>query len=170
MKNMMFIGIGCVVLSVTCVAEPFHLKHDKTGKIYGPFQSTTGSPVKLGKTHFTVVSKSRNLSAVEKQLMAVKIAKVDFKQAPLQDVVHFLLKESRIQDPENIGVNFIIESLPRKIGAPADPSPTVTLSMTNVSAFELLEMLMDLTGYSYKTSDTKGTTKVISENTVVINP
>ena len=102
--------------------------------------------------------------------MAIKIAKVDFKDAPLQDVVHFLLKQSRIHDPEKIGVNFIIHSHPRKNGDPVDPGPAVTLSMTNVSAFEVLEMLMMLTGYSYQTSDTKGTTNVISENTVVINP
>ena len=37
MKKMLFMFFSVLVLCAPCFAQTFHLKHDKTGQVYGPF-------------------------------------------------------------------------------------------------------------------------------------
>lgn len=149
------------VLVSTAGAEEFYLKHDRTGKVYGPYQSDSGAKVKIGATTFTVVKKSTSTSAVEKKLEGVKIPQVELRQAALQDAVQFLQSQTRMLDPKKTGVNFVIaksESAKKQssdpfgaFGGGSDMGPMVTLSMKDVSALQVLKALMVQTGYSYKT-------------------
>jgi hypothetical protein len=45
------------VLVSTAGAEEFYLKHDRSGKVYGPYTTDVGAKVPIGKTSFTVVKK-----------------------------------------------------------------------------------------------------------------
>ncbi len=150
------------ILVTTVGAEEFYLKHDRSGKIYGPFKTEARSKVKIGTTTFTVVQKTSGGSVVEKKLGAIKIPQVELRSAALQDAVQFLQMQTRMLDPKKIGVNFVVakSQSPKKkssdpfgdFGGGFDMGPMVTLSMKNVSALQVLKSLMDQTGYSYKTS------------------
>ena len=150
------------VLIGTAGAEEFYLKLDRTGKVYGPYQTDTGSKVEIGTTTFTVVQKTAGDSAVEKKLGGIKIPKVELRSAALQDAVQFLQMQTRMLDPKKTGVNFVIaqSQSPKKkssdpfgdFGGGFDMGPMVTLSLKDVSALQVLKSLMDQTGYSYKTS------------------
>lgn len=47
--------------------EEFHLKSDKTGRVYGPFVFTNGAPVLLGQSKFAVVRKERANPVVQNE-------------------------------------------------------------------------------------------------------
>lgn len=142
----------------TCSAEEFYLKHDKTGKVYGPFDTASGSKVAIGTTKFTVLQKTK--SGLEKKLGEIKIPQVQLRSAALQDAVRFLKMETRMRDPKKTGVNFIIAKSPKKISEPfdsdpfydSDMGPTVTLNLENVSVLDVLKAITSQTGYKYKAS------------------
>ena len=151
------------VLVSTAGAEEFYLKHDRTGTVYGPYQSDAGAKVEIGTTTFTVVKKTTTSgSAVEKTLEGIRIPQVELRQAALQDAVQFLQMQTRMLDPQKTGVNFVValSASPKEkssdplgdFGAGLDTGPMVTLSMKDVSALQVLRSLMEQTGYSYKTS------------------
>ena len=149
------------VLIGTAGAEEFYLKHDRTGKVYGPYHTDAGSKVTIGTTTFTVVQKkTAGGSAVEKKLGEIKIPQVELRGAALQDAVQFLKMQTRMLDPKKTGVNFVVAKSQSPKNKPSDPfgdfgggmGPMVTLSMKNVSALQVLKSLMDQTGYGYKTS------------------
>lgn len=168
-KHIAAVVIGLFVS--TALADEFYLKHDATGKIYGPFQTDAGAKVAIGTTTFTVVKQTASASAVETKLAGIKIPQVELRSAALQDAVEFLKMQTQMLDPKRTGVNFVITkgASPKKttsndpfagMGGDFDMGPMVTLSLKDVSALQVLKSLMEQTGYSYKTS----------ENTVTIYP
>ena len=44
------------------LAEDFYLKHEATGKMYGPYSTTQGAEVKIGKTVFIVAKPEKTES------------------------------------------------------------------------------------------------------------
>jgi hypothetical protein len=169
MKYMAAVVIGFFVSSAG--AEEFCLKHDASGKVYGPFQTEAGAKVALGTTTFTVVKPASAASAVETKLAGIKIPQLELRHAALQDAVEFLKMQTQLLDPKRTGVNFVIAkaATPKKTlpddpfggaGGAFDLGPIVTLSLKDVSALQVLKSLMEQTGYSYKTS----------ANTVTIYP
>ena len=46
-------AVFALFVSVTG-ADEFYLKHDASGKVYGPFQTDAGAKVAIGTTTFTV--------------------------------------------------------------------------------------------------------------------
>lgn len=100
-------------------ADEFYLKHDASGKVYGPFQTDAGAKLTIGTTTFTVVKKTVSLSAVETKLDGIKIPQVELRQAALQDAVEFLKMQIEALDPERTGVNFVVAKAPLFVaGAP----------------------------------------------------
>lgn len=168
MKKTLIIAALFGALAFTVGAEEFYLRHDKTGKLFGPFDTASGSKVAIGRTKFTVVQKTE--TGVEKKLNGIKISQVELRSAALQDAVQFLQLQTQMLDPKKTGVNFVIakSKSPKKkssdpfgdFGGDFDMGPMVTLSMKDVSALQVLKSLMEQTGYSYRTS----------KNTVTIYP
>lgn len=166
------VAAGVLGLFVSAAgADEFYLKHDASGKVYGPFQTDVGAKVAIGTTTFTVVNKAASLSAVETKLDAIRIPQVALRQAAIQDAVEFLKMQTRMLDPKRTGVNFVIAKSSSSKSTPSndpfggmagdfDMGPMVTLTLKDVSALQVLKSLMEQTGYSYKTS----------ENTVTIHP
>lgn len=166
MRTLIIAGL-LLILVGTARADEFYLKHDKTGKVYGPYTTDDGARVVIANTVFTVVNKT--LSEVEKKLKGMTISQVNFRHAALSDAVNFLQTQTRMLDSDKVGVNFVIArpgksgKQPRDSGAfggGMNIGATVTLEMKSVSALQLLKSLMDTTGYTYKTSG----------NTVTIYP
>lgn len=74
MKRIVAIVIAGVVGISVVHAESFKLKHDKTGKVYGPYEYKNGAKILLGKTSFTVIKvQAESTSSPKEKLVATKI-------------------------------------------------------------------------------------------------
>ncbi len=150
-------------LVYTAGAEEFYLKHDVTGKTYGPFESDAGAKVALETASFTVIQTNAQVSRAEQALERVRIPEIDFRSASLHDAVDFLKIQVRELDPNRAPINFVLVS-PRPpkpidddpfapvLGRAFERHPTVTLNLRGVSALQVLKSMMDQTGYRYKVS------------------
>ncbi len=105
------------------------------------------------------------------KLKQIEITDINWDNARLQDVVRFLMEESKIRDPEKQGVNIILklpsstQTQPAEGGVEALTAayqpPTVTLqAIRPMTLMEIIEHISDVTGMKYR----------ITENRVVIYP
>ena len=107
MNRILITAVMLASLIRTAGAEEFYLRHDGTGKVYGPYVTDSGSKVVIGKTTFTVVQTSSGMSAVEKRLAAVTIPSMSVAFAPIQTVVEHLQSMIQDQDPKTQNVTFV---------------------------------------------------------------
>ena len=78
MRRIVAVAVAIVIAGVVGIsvvhAEGFNLKHDKTGKVYGPYEYKNGAKILLGKTSFTVVKvQAESTSSPKAELVATKI-------------------------------------------------------------------------------------------------
>lgn len=156
----------------TAGADEFYLKHDRTGKVFGPFQTDAGSRVTIGSTTFTVVQENSGGSVAEKTLSKVMLPEVLFRGAALADSVKLLDLQTKQLAPKGEVVNFVVvqpkrESQQKTSDPFASPprartkrEPRVNLELRDVSVLAALKMVMEQTGATYK----------ISGNTVTVYP
>jgi hypothetical protein len=138
---------ACVVLALlgACTAEPFYLKHDKTGKIFGPYEFQNGAGVKIGGSTFTLVRTGPAPRTLKERLRQTIIPAVEFREANVFDVLDFFRQASREHGPtaeaRRTGVNIISRlEFPRETGAPA-----VTFNARNISLLEALDAVAQIT-------------------------
>ncbi|MDF3131027.1 STN domain-containing protein [Kiritimatiellaeota bacterium B1221] len=167
--------IGLLLLGawgLVAQAEEFYLKENLSDRIYGPFSTETGSEVKVNGKSFTVVELKTEASPEEKAFLAelneIVIKEVNFRNAPLRNTVDSIVDTTRELDPKGVGVNIIIAKVPesetpaKKEKAPdafggfgggfVKPGQGITLKLRDVTVLQLLNALMDTTGYTYKTA------------------
>ena len=60
MRRMIAIAVGVVIGVSVIHADTFKLKSSKTGKLYGPFESSEGAKVVIGKSEFTVIESRKS--------------------------------------------------------------------------------------------------------------
>ena len=126
-------------------AEPFGVKHNDTGKTFGPFETSPGSLVVLGSSTFTVVRAvgpapaaapgAPKMGPVMKSLHSLNIPEFEVRSALPEDCLMFV-RDMIHQSANFKDVNIVTRHLH------ADPfSPdakTVTCSLKNVSAYQAL--------------------------------
>jgi len=157
-KLIMITVLGALVL--TAGAEEFYLKHDKTGKVYGPFSTTPKTKVSVDNTTFTVVQKS--LSEVERKLSQIIISETSFRNANVRDTIAWLRTMTAEFDPKRTGVNFVmIEPKPdktkenkinRSYAEFINKGRPVNITLLNASSLQILKLIMEKSGNSYETS------------------
>jgi general secretion pathway protein D len=85
-------------------------------------------------------------SIVDK-LRDIRIAKVDFSGATLEEVIEYLRVRARDVDPEGKGIDFVI-------GLPSDvPLPPVSLNLVDVPVEEVLRYATEITGVTYRVEE-----------------
>ena len=70
------------------------------------------------------------------------LARLDFKEASLQDVVNYLVEVSRVQDVEKQGMNLILKS--------KQADARVTLSLRRVTLHDALLFVTQITGTKFR--------------------
>lgn len=147
MNLLPFVLVGFVI-GLTCRADEFLLK-DAKGKEYGPFETRSGAKLHIGGEEYEVVKAVSPRDAVIQAMQRIVLPEVEFRQTSIQDVIAFLGKASREQDPAKQGVNLIL--VPSVGGAPApDARPVFTnvnLSARNVSLYSLIKTVRQVTGF-----------------------
>ncbi len=140
-------AFACALIATTCRADQFFLK-DAKGKQYGPFEVRQGVKVQAGGQDFEVVKITTPRDAVIQAMQRIVLPEVEFKQASIQDVVAFLAKASRENDPEKQGVNIVLIPWTASTNA-ADAKPLMTnvsLSARNIRLYSLVKTLRQVTG------------------------
>mgnify|MGYP001814088455 CR=1 FL=1 len=73
----------------------------------------------------------RRVSAMERKLQAIMLPKVELEDVSLVKAIRFFIDQSRLNDPEKIGVNVILRNS-------AEFDMKVTMNLTDVSLLEAL--------------------------------
>ena len=149
MKTLLVI---CIALNFfgSLAAQTISLKHDKTGKVFGPFEITEGSKVVLGKATFTVVNVADaepGLSPLMKILDEVTVPRTELRNANPVDCVAYVNDYVESLNPVQ-PVNIVCRNVNVD---PFNPNiKTVSLSMKSVSALRLLEEICSQTDLQIK--------------------
>ena len=80
--------------------------------------------------------------ALQEKLKAIVIPAVDFRQANIHDVVNFLVEASMAADPEQKGVNIILNIGQAKV-------PGITLNLRRISMFDAIKNITAVAGVEY---------------------
>lgn len=86
--------------------------------------------------------------ALEKKLHTLRVPKVEFTGASLEEVVEYLRVSSRNIDPEGVGVSFVLNVEPEL------RARTMTMSLVDMPLDELIRYIVELAGASYKVDGT----------------
>lgn len=85
--------------------------------------------------------------AIQAKLRDLRIAKVDFNGAALDEVIEYLRVRSRDLDPTQKGVDFVVSLPPDQVAKP------VSMNLLDVPLEEVLRYLTELAGVSYRVED-----------------
>lgn len=92
----------------------------------------------------TVTSAKKGRDSIVAKLKDIKLERIDFTSASLEEVVEYLRVRSRDLDPSGKGVDFVL-SLP-----PDQTTPPVTLNLVNVPIEEVLRYVTEISGVHYR--------------------
>lgn len=102
-----------------------------------------GSTVALEAT--TSAKKGRD--SIVAKLKEIKLERIDFSGAALEEVIEYLRLRSRDLDPSGKGVDFVLS-------LPADqPVPPVTLNLVNVPIEEVLRYVTEISGVNFRVEE-----------------
>lgn len=86
-------------------------------------------------------------AGIARKLQDIRISKVDFSGATLEEVIEYLRVRSRDLDPDKKGIDFVL-------GLPADsPLQPVSLSLIDVPVEEVLRYATEVSGVSYRVEE-----------------
>jgi len=109
------------------VAEDFYLKHEATGKMYGPYSTTEGAEVKIGKTVFTFEKPKKP----QGEAKASRIAEIRTALAALAQVKLGGLRGLYIRKAGSPDDMLMVACSSMGEGAPAEWKLAVTYSFTD---------------------------------------
>jgi hypothetical protein len=142
-----------VETEVVALDPQFYLKDNKTGELYGPYDTAKGSSVHIGNRMFTVVKKE--LTDLEKKLATMIMPQVDCRNANLHDVLQLLAESTNYLAKDGKGVNFVHgppKQGPKKDFSVTDEPGGITLRMKNVPILEVLRTMAKNNSLTYKFS------------------
>jgi hypothetical protein len=162
MRKLLFrILITACLLPALCHADSFFLKHEKTGKVYGPFTYKDGTVVKIGKQQFTLLKPEQKPMTLMQVLKSTKIPKIEFRQTNVHDVIDFLQQASAefcpSDDPKwKGGVNIVLNLK----GMKKRDLPIITFNAEQISLHEALNVVTQIAELEQE----------IRENVIMIRP
>jgi len=100
---------------------------------------------------------------IRQKLGRTKVPEVNFRQAHIRDVVHFLSRASRDHDPKKVGVNMIwsgdaadlkkrrpLGEQGKADGADESGVPLITFRARHISVLEALNLVTQIAGLKYR--------------------
>jgi hypothetical protein len=166
---------------IVALPKEFFLQDVATKKLFGPYDSAKGATVRLKGRTFSLFYKEQ--SPLEQQLARIIIPEVDFRHAYIYDVFSFLEEQSREHSADHSEFKFILADEPlgdiqdgffdavekedkddffssfgkndkgEPIDAWLDQKRHVNFRMRNASVLEILRVLSDTKGFTYKFSN-----------------
>ena len=148
------VAIAILVLGAGCAhTDRFALVDRDTQQEIGPFSFRDGATVDLGARIYTLKKLESRDQVLSDKLRAEIIAEVEFRDADVRDVVQFFRRCRRQptvdEDWADPSQEIILVPPPGK----ADAIPKVTLIARQVSMYNLLKMVADITGLEFVIAD-----------------
>lgn len=84
-------------------------------------------------------------AALAKRLDSILIPTIEFRDANIGDVVEFLAKASKLNDPDKTGVNIVLMD--------KDNEATITMTVERVSLHKALQLVAEMAGLSLDLED-----------------
>ena len=151
--------LAWLVAALPGAAQTFSLKDNATGRVYGPFDSTSGAQVVIGTNAFTVQKSEVRQIAVsfeptmEQKLSRTIIPEIDFRNAAVEDVIEFLRKASEEHSPfkgaRHKGVNIVAQlgaATPEELGS-------ITFKAQKISLKDTLNAITSVASLEYELRD-----------------
>ncbi len=148
--------IGFLGLTLTASGEPFWLREEATGKVYGPFDATHGTSIVVGTNVFTVIRTSDRRSvrrvepSLEQKLAHTIIPEINFREADIRDVIEYLRQASEEYSPyteaQHRGVNLIVT----RDDTGAEPTGRITFRAQRLSLGEALKAVLSVANLEYE--------------------
>ncbi|MFM2177777.1 MAG: hypothetical protein RL015_1875 [Verrucomicrobiota bacterium] len=92
-------------------------------------------------------SAKKGRDSIVAKLKEIKLERIDFTSAALEEVIEYLRLRSRDLDPSGKGVDFVLS-------LPADqPVPPVTLNLVNVPIEEVLRYVTEISGVNFRVEE-----------------
>ncbi len=157
-------------------AERFQVTDLDTGVVYGPFVYTNGTVLNIHTNRLELKRLSTKADELTERLKTIIIPSIEFRNANIYDVIHFLVEASIATDPEGTGANIMLSrtiSEPstatrssaatsetdfgnfqeqRPIEPPTD-SDSITLNLRRISLYDALSVITELAGLDFVVDD-----------------
>jgi hypothetical protein len=126
------------------VSDGFTLTDSATGKVYGPFPLTNGTPVVIESAKLVLNLSDSRTAELERKLKAAPMPEIDFRNAKLVDAFEFFSVASAPFDCEHQPyVTFILMGKDTA-------SRTVTLRMQDTNLFDAFTVVCDMLALTYQ--------------------
>jgi hypothetical protein len=144
-------------------AQEFWLTNNATGEKSGPFEFLDGASIVLSNQTFVIQKILTDDEKVVEKMKKIVIANVEWRQASIDQVINFLVKE--MSEPGQGGRNGLYCGIMRADRNPAPRQgslddfasfsqtnvvPEITLSARHVSLFDVMEIVTKAAGLTWK--------------------
>jgi hypothetical protein len=159
MKRVALLVVLCSATLV--VGQEFRLRAGD-GTLSSPVLLKDGVVVTIGGVHYTVTNAVSPEKRLQARMERIEIPEIQFREAPISEVIEFLLTESQLRDPDKVGINILLDpSSMRGTNDVADPFaaaaggaaltdpagiPKVTLSARYITMAEALKIVGSICG------------------------
>jgi hypothetical protein len=136
-------------------ADDFTLKNT-AGETFGPFPIKEGAAIRLDDANYKIASITNTAEQrLRRKLESIVIPEINFKAAPMEEVVDFLRKAAKKNDPAGEGVNIAFTSSPCGFATNAPPTgqsnivTSVTLSARQITLLEALKVACNAADFRF---------------------
>jgi len=148
------------------------LVDEKTTEAFGPFLPSNGATVTVGERTLVLQMSRTKREQTEALLKNIIIPSIEFRQANLKDVIHFLVEASLAADPEREGANIVLsrlEDVPAPAltsssneggvgadvfhGSPTAADRTITLNLRRVTLYDAIATIAEVAGLKWEITE-----------------
>ena len=139
MKVLWYATLSLMAASAGFSAEMFYLKHDQTGRTFGPFVHKEGATLTIGEATFTLTKKAPGPLTLRQKLSSTILPELKFRNASLADALDSLRKAGVINSPAEKDEDKVVNIVLRRRRDAADgPMPTITYNARNIALGDAL--------------------------------
>lgn len=132
------IPLVCIaLLSSTALAEIFSLQDTATDKTHGPYSFQHGTAIEIEGTQWKLIHIDPRHNEILATAKKINIPNLDFRDADIKDVSLFISETCR---RVSVGTPAIL------LDHSVEPTQTVTMSIRDMSLFDTLQVICDMTG------------------------
>lgn len=149
--------------------ETWTLTDDQTGEVFGPLAPRSGAVVTVGDRTLTLKVSNTKKDRTEARLKRIIIPSLEFRQAHVKDVIHFLAEASIAGDSEGEGTSIVLSQVVG--GSPPMESDQsfddewgfdseewknpegVTLSLRRVSMYDAISTIAETAGLEWRVAE-----------------
>ena len=145
--------IALTISLAPAIAGSFVLVDKNNDTVYGPFNYEDQNTVLIGDANLTLKILDKPETKLERLAKEIIIPNVEFRQAPIADILQFLREVSIQCCPGGTNVNIVLNvTSPETVGREA--TNKATLALRDVSLYDALRYTTEVLGLKIRYDDT----------------